>query len=94
MGYYRLAEERRAVFWLEGWIRRNIREVHLAALARCAGSMPRIAALGRARVDAALCADAPCGWFVAARAMMHTALSNRTLRRYGFVMPSDLAASG
>ena len=32
-------------------------------------------------------------WFVARRAMMHTALSKRTLRRYGFVMPSDLAAS-
>ena len=31
-------------------------------------------------------------WFVAARAMMHTALSKRNLQRDGFVMPSDLAA--
>ncbi len=33
-------------------------EVLLAALARRAGSLPRLAALGRARVDAALCAGA------------------------------------
>ena len=33
-------------------------EMLLAALAQCAGSLPRFAALGRARVDAALCADA------------------------------------
>ena len=31
-------------------------------------------------------------WYVAAQRMMHTALPNATLRRYGFVMPSDLAA--
>ena len=33
-------------------------EMLLAALAQCAGSLPRFAVLGRARVDAALCADA------------------------------------
>ena len=40
-------------------------EVLLAALAQCAGSMPRLAVLGRARVDAALCADV--SWRVVCR---------------------------
>ena len=31
-------------------------------------------------------------WYVAAQRMMQMALSNATLRRHGFVMPSDLAA--
>ena len=33
-------------------------EMLLAALAQCAGPLPRLAVLGRARVDVALCADA------------------------------------
>ena len=32
-------------------------------------------------------------WYVPAQRMMHTALSNATLRRHGFVMPSEIAAS-
>lgn len=31
-------------------------------------------------------------WFMAATSSMHAALKSRTLRRYGFLMPSDLAA--
>ena len=31
-------------------------------------------------------------WRLAANGLLQTALSNATLRRYGFVMPSDLAA--
>ncbi len=33
-------------------------------------------------------------WRMAANRLMQTGLSNATLRRYGFVMPSDLAARG
>ena len=57
-GYYRLAEERRAVFRLEGWIRRHIRKCFWLRWHDVRGSLPRLAALGRARADAALCANA------------------------------------
>ena len=33
-------------------------------------------------------------WFMARNALLHRGLSNATLKRYGFVVPSDLAASG
>ena len=31
-------------------------------------------------------------WFMARNALLHTGLSKATLKRYGFVVPSDLAA--
>ncbi len=93
-GYYRLAEERRTIFRLEGWIRRHIRKCFWLRWHSVRG---RCRALRRLGVSESMLRWVPTcrgAWFVAARQMMHTALRNRTLRRYGFVMPSDLAAPG
>ena len=91
-GYYRLAEDRRAIFRLEGWIRRHIRQCFWLRWHSVRG---RCRALRRLGVPEQMLRYVPTRrgeWYVAAQRMMHTALPNATLRRYGFVMPSDLAA--
>ena len=91
-GYYRLAEDRRRIFELEGWIRRHIRKCFWLRWHSVRG---RCRALRRLGVPERMLRYVPTrrgAWFVARQRMMHTALSNRALLRYGFVMPSDLAA--
>ena len=91
-GYYRLAEDRRAIFRLEGWIRRHIRQCFWLRWHSVRG---RCRALRRLGVPEQMLRYVPTRrgeWYVAARRMMHTALSNATLRRHGFVMPSEIAA--
>ena len=91
-GYYRLAEDRRAIFRLEGWIRRHIRQCFWLRWHSVRG---RCRALRRLGVPEQMLRYVPTRrgeWYVAAQRMMHTAMSNATLRRHGFVMPSEIAA--
>ena len=91
-GYYRLAENRRQVFELEGWIRRHIRKCFWLRWHSVRG---RCRALRRLGVPERMLRYVPTrrgAWFVARQRMMHTALSNRALLRYGFGMPADRAA--
>ncbi len=76
-------------------------EVLLAAPAQCHGMGQRDRATGRRRALRRLgigerllkgVSASRGAWRIAANRLMQTALSNATLRRYGFVMPSDLAA--
>ncbi len=91
-GYYRLAEVRKPIFRLEGWIRRHIRKCFWLRWHSAAG---REHALRRLGVHPRLLKTVRTGrgaWFMAATATMHAGLKISTLRRYGFLMPSDLAA--
>ena len=91
-GYYRLAERRRAIFLLEGWVRRHIRKCFWL---RWHGATGRRRALRRLGIGERLLKLVPArrgAWRIAANGLLQTALSNATLRHYGFVMPSDLAA--
>lgn len=89
-GYYRLSEERRPIFDQEGWIRRHIRKCFWL---RWHGSKGRESALRRLGVSAE---QAKAGrssrgaWRMARHPAMHQALSNKTLKRYKFIMPSQL----
>jgi len=90
--YYRLSEERRSIFRLEGWIRRHIRACFWQ---RWHGVKGRRRALRRLGLRGRLLKVAHSGrgaWRIAASASLHTALSNAVLQSYGFLMPSDLAA--
>jgi len=90
--YYRRAEVREPVFRLEGWIRRHIRKCFWLrwhnrwgrerALRRCGlrGRMLKVAFSSRG------------AWYLAGGGSLQTALSNSMLRRYGFVVPSQLAS--
>ena len=92
VGYYRLAEDRCPIFRLEGWIRRHIRKCFWPRRHSVRGRCRKWRRLGVPEEMPRFVPTRRGAWFVARQRMMHTALSNRTLSRYGFVMPSDLAA--
>jgi len=90
--YFHLAEERRPVFALEGWIRRHIRACFWQ---RWHGRKGRERALQRLGLNARQCELARSSkgaWRIAACRSLQMALSNHVLQRYGFLTPSQLAA--
>ena len=92
-GYFRLAEDRKPVFRLERWIRRHIRKFFWLRWHSAAGRENALRRLG-VHPRLLLFAHTDRGsWFMARNAVMNSALGTRTLRRYGFLMPSDLCGS-
>jgi hypothetical protein len=90
--YFRLAEVRQPIFRLEGWIRRHIRKCFWLRWHSAAG---REHALRRLGVHPRLLQTVRTGrgaWFMANTSTVNAGLKVRTLRHYGFLMPSDLAA--
>lgn len=92
-GYFRLAEARKPIFRLEGWIRRHIRKCFWLRWHNAAGRENALRSLGVPTRALTTVRTSRGAWLMARTAPMHTALGNRTLRRYGFLMPSDLAAT-
>jgi RNA-directed DNA polymerase len=91
-GYFRLAEDRVALFRLEGWIRRHIRKCFWLRWHNAAGrenALRRLGIAGR-RLKAALTSRG--AWPMSLNGSLQSALSNAVLRQYGFFVPSDLAA--
>ncbi len=91
-GYFRLAEDRRGVFRLEGWIRRHIRKCFWLRWHNAAGRWNALRRLGLRGRMLKVARTSKGAWPIARTTCLHTALNNRVLLRYGFVMPSDLAA--
>jgi len=90
--YYGLAEERRNIFDLEGWIRRHIRKCFWERWHSAAGRLRRLKQLGARGRLLQTARSSRGAWSIARSGTLHTVLSNRTLQRFGFLMPSDLAA--
>jgi RNA-directed DNA polymerase len=90
-GYYRLAENRRSIFRLEGWIRRHIRKCFWLRWHSPEGRERRLRSLGLRGRMLKVAQSSRGAWHVAGNGSLQTALSNARLRRYGFLMPSDLA---
>lgn len=90
-GYYRLAEERRAVFKKEGWIRRHMRKCFWQRWHGSAGRVAALRRLGVPAIRARVGKSTRGAWRMAWHPVVQEALSNKTLRLYKFVMPSDLA---
>ncbi len=91
--YFQLAEDRVALFRLEGWIRRHIRKCFWLRWHDAAGrenALRRLGIVGR-RWKAALTGRG--AWPMSRNGSVQSALSNSVLRRFGFLMPSDLAAA-
>ena len=91
-GYFRLAEVRGPIFRLEGRIRRHIRKCFWIRWHCAAG---RENALRRLGVHPRLLRTVHTSrgaWFMASTSTVHAGLTVDLLRRYGFLMPSDLAA--
>ena len=90
--YYRLAEQRDELFGLEGWIRRHIRKCFWLRWHNAQGRRNALRRLGVGERLLRAAAARRGAWPMARHALLHKALPNRLLRRYGFVIPSDLAA--
>jgi group II intron reverse transcriptase/maturase len=91
-GYFRLADVQQPIFRLEGWIRRHIRQCFWIRWHNAAG---REHALRRLGVHPRLLQTVHTGrgaWVMAATKVVNAGLKVGTLRRHGFLMPSDLAA--
>lgn len=91
-GYYRLAEERRNVFGLEGWIRRHIRSCFWQRWDNWRGRLRKLRRLGLSGRLLKVAHSSKGAWRIAASPSLQTALSNAVLRRHGLWMPSDLAS--
>ena len=91
-GYYGLAEDRQRLFRLEGWIRRHIRSCFWQRWHDWRGRKRKLRRLGLSGRLLKVAHSGRGAWRVAASPSLHTALSNAVLRRWGFAMPSDLAA--
>jgi RNA-directed DNA polymerase len=90
-GYYRLAENRRPIFRLEGWIRRHIRKCFWLRWHEPKGRERKLRSLGLRGRMLKVAESYRGAWHLAGTGSLQTALSNSTLFRYGFLMPSDLA---
>lgn len=91
-GYYRLAEERRSIFELEGWIRRHIRSCFWKRWDNWRGRLRKLRHLGLSGRLLKVAHSSKGAWRIAATWNLQRALNNKVLRRYGFWMPSDLAS--
>lgn len=92
-GYFRLAEARRPIFRLEGWIRRHIRKCFWLRWHSATGRESALQRLGLQGRMLKVAFSSRGAWHLARNGSLNTALSKAVLRRYGFLMPSDLAVS-
>jgi RNA-directed DNA polymerase len=90
-GYYRLAEDRWAVFRLEGWIRRHIRKCYWLRWHSRKGRKNALQKLGLRGRMLKVAFSGKGAWHIARTGSLQAALNNRRLRNHGFLMPSDLA---
>jgi RNA-directed DNA polymerase len=90
--YFQLAEVRRPIFRMEGWIRRHIRKCFWLRWHNAAGRENALRRLGVHRRLLQTVRTGRGAWFMASTSTVNAGLKNALLRRYGFLMPSDLAA--
>ncbi len=90
--YFQLAEARRPIHALETWVRRHIRKCFWLRWHGRAGRLRRLRHLGLRGPALGVATSRRGAWGVAKQPELHRALNNATLRRYGFLLPSDLAA--
>ena len=90
-GYFRLAEYRRPIFDKEGWIRRHIRKCFWQRWHSSKGREAALQRLGVPARRAKVGRSSRGAWRMARHAVVQEALTNKKLRQYEFLMPSDLA---
>jgi group II intron reverse transcriptase/maturase len=90
--YFRLAQARQPLGDLEGWVRRHIRKCFWLRWHDRRGRERRLRQLGLKGTALGVATSSRGAWRVAAQPELQRALSNSVLRRYGFLVPSDLAS--
>ncbi|HOH29052.1 MAG TPA: group II intron reverse transcriptase/maturase [Candidatus Hydrogenedentes bacterium] len=89
--YFALADE---IYWrkdISGWIRRHIRKCFWLRWHSRKGRIRNLLKLGVRPWQIKKCHLYGASWPMSKHPVMHTALNNKTLKRYGFLTPSDLA---
>jgi group II intron reverse transcriptase/maturase len=89
--YYRLAEWRRPLRFLDGWIRRHIRKFFWLRWHDWRGRRNALRKLGIRNPQLRTAHSSRGAWRTAATPTLQMALSNVVLRRARFLVPSDLA---
>jgi group II intron reverse transcriptase/maturase len=92
-GYFQLAEVRKPIHELEKWVRRHIRKCFWLRWHGREGRLRNLRRLGLTGLALGVATSRRGAWRVASQPELHRALSNSTLRRYGFLFPSTLAAT-
>lgn len=91
--YFGLAEERAAVFRLEPWVRRHMRKCFWLRWHNQRGRLRALRRLGLSGGALQAASSSRGAWSIAATPSLQWALSNQQLRRHGFCLPSELAAT-
>jgi RNA-directed DNA polymerase len=91
--YFCLAEERRHVRAVEGWVRRHMRKCFWLRWHNRRGRLRALRRLGLRGRLLKVASSSRGAWRIAASPSLQTALSNAVLRRHGLLVPSDLAAT-
>jgi len=87
--YFKLAEDRREVLRLEGWIRRHIRCTFWVRWHSTKGRIRMLRKLGCTARQCETAYSAKGAWRIARTPSLQTALSKAALHKYGFCMPSE-----
>lgn len=91
-GYFQLIEVRWPLRDLAAWVRRHIRKCFWLRWHNKQGRLRHLRQLGLTGSALGVAATSRGAWRVAAQPELQQALRNSALRRYGFVLLSDLAA--
>jgi group II intron reverse transcriptase/maturase len=91
--YFHLAEERRNIHELEGWTRRHMRRCFWERWHDWRGRIRHLRRLGLKGRQLKVAHSSKGAWRLARTHSLQNALKNAVLRRYGFLVPSDLAAT-
>jgi group II intron reverse transcriptase/maturase len=89
--HYRLAQCRRPIFDLEGWTRRHMRKCFWLRWHSWKGRRKALLRLGIQPSHARSANSSRGAWRMARHGVLQKALNKATLRRHGFLLPSDLA---
>jgi RNA-directed DNA polymerase len=91
--YFQLADWRREVESLSGWIRRHMRKCFWLRWKTPRGRLNALKRLGVKGRALGQCYSARGAWPMARHPTVQQALNNRTLMRYGFILPWQVAAA-
>jgi len=89
--YFKLAEDRRNIFKLEGWIRRHIRKCFWQRWHNSAGRKRALRRLGLIGRELGVAYSSKGAWCLAKGPTLQKSLKNAVLKKYGFLVPSNLA---
>lgn len=89
-GYYRISEDRKPIKRWEGWTRRHIRKCFWQRWHSAEGRYRNLIRLSVGPKLAGVARSGRGAWRLAGGTAMQLALSNKTLRLYRFLVPTDL----